>query len=115
MRFGPDRRLWFTEQIGRITARGVVTEFDLPHPNSAPNQIAEGPDGHLWFSEFAGSRIGKISHDGVLLAELVLRPGSMPVGIIIGPDGNVWFTEREGTGSDGLPPMVPSRSSTFPF
>lgn len=37
---GPDKNLWFTElagnRIGRLTPSGIVTEFALPHPSSAP-------------------------------------------------------------------------------
>ena len=43
---GPDGNLWFAEQntnnIGRITTAGVVTEFALP-ANSSPDYITSGP------------------------------------------------------------------------
>lgn len=63
---GGDGNLWFTEQtgakIGRITTRGVITEFgsDLTLPSS----IAAGPDGNLWFTERFQHRIGKITPAG---------------------------------------------------
>ena len=57
---GPDGNLWFTERgsnnIGRITTAGVVTEFPIPTANSYPSGIAAGPDGNLWFTEFKPTR-----------------------------------------------------------
>src|SRR6266516_4026608 len=52
---GPDGNLWFTEiasnNIGRISTAGVITEFAVPTANSAPALIMAGPDGNLWFTE----------------------------------------------------------------
>jgi streptogramin lyase len=47
---GPDGNVWFTEpgtdQIGRITADGVITEFSSGiTPGAQPNRIATGGDG----------------------------------------------------------------------
>src|SRR5258706_9319949 len=40
---GPDGALWFTEgqsnQIGRITTNGTITEFPVPSPDSIPGAI----------------------------------------------------------------------------
>ena len=53
-RWGRTGALWLTEQgagkIGRITTAGVITEFPTPTSRSAPQRIAAGPDGALWFS-----------------------------------------------------------------
>ena len=47
---GPDGALWFaefgTDQIGRITTAGIITEFQLTL-GTAPSEIALGPDGAL--------------------------------------------------------------------
>lgn len=84
---GPDGNLWFTEliyqgtgnnlkviggKIGRITGGGTITEFPVPTTNSAPIEIAVGPDGNLWFTEqiyqgtgnnlkVIGGKIGRIT------------------------------------------------------
>src|SRR5439155_6426898 len=62
---GPDGNLWFTEiasnNIGRISTAGVITEFAVPTANSAPFGITAGPDGNLWFTEQNGNQIGRIS------------------------------------------------------
>src|SRR6266568_664231 len=54
---------------------GQVTEFPVTS-NSDPEGITTGPDGNLWFTEFA-----------------VPTSGSQPHGITAGSDGNLWFTE----------------------
>ena len=95
---GPDRNLWFTEvnanKIGRITTKGVITEFPLATANSQPNDIVAGPDGNLWFAESAGNNIGAISASGVVIAEIAVpTPNSGPHAITVGPDLKIWFTE----------------------
>jgi streptogramin lyase len=121
---GPDGNLWFTEEgyapwvaagygagVGRITSEGVITEFPLSTSGGAPYAIAVGPDGNLWFTEYAGSKLGKITPAGeitefslptsvfsctgglAVYSDCNTVSGSEPAGIIGGPDGNVWFTE----------------------
>jgi hypothetical protein len=51
-------------KIGRITTGGTITEFAVPTPDSAVQDIAAGPDGALWFTEFDANRIGRITADG---------------------------------------------------
>ena len=36
----------------------------MPTPQSAPWEIAAGPDGALWFTELLGNKIGRITTDG---------------------------------------------------
>ncbi|WP_439953445.1 virginiamycin B lyase family protein, partial [Escherichia coli] len=36
----------------------------LPTPDSAPQGIAAGPDGGLWFTEVAADAVGRITTDG---------------------------------------------------
>ena len=84
-------------KIGRITTAGVITEFPVPTAGSSPVGIAAGPDGNLWFTEYARQQ-DRADHD---------RPASSPssrsprqqqslAGIAAGPDGNLWFTEVDG-------------------
>ena len=76
----------------------TVTEFPLPNNNSAPQGIAVGPDGALWFPEETGNGvIGRIATDGTI-AEFPLNL-SLPAGVVpglnsitAGPDGALWFT-----------------------
>jgi virginiamycin B lyase len=101
---GPDGALWFTEtqgnQIGRITATGVVTEYPVPTPSSHPYGITAGPDGALWFAEGGdgsiSGKIGRITTAGVITEYGVPTANSGPLGITAGPDGALWFTEKDG-------------------
>jgi virginiamycin B lyase len=43
-----------------MTPAGIVTHFDLPTANSKPVGITAGPDGNLWVTEYATSRIAKV-------------------------------------------------------
>ena len=105
---GPDGNLWFTEfgtnQIGRITTLGIITEFGPV--SGSPDRIAAGPDGNLWFTEpFPfDRRIGRITTAGVI-TEFQLADGSQPRGIVAGPDGNLWFTDY---GAGALTRMSPA-------
>jgi streptogramin lyase len=115
---GPDGNLWFTEDfanaIGRITPDGVITEFPIPAVGAiGPAKIESsndcvvcgflitaGPDGALWFTMPAASRIGRITVDGAITSFPVVTSPPPPsnlnpiaVGdITAGADGNLWFT-----------------------
>jgi streptogramin lyase len=92
---GPDGALWFAEEntsnkIGRITTRGVITEF-AGTTASVSGGIAAGPDGALWFTEF--NKIGRITTAGVITEFPTLTATGFAQGITTGPDGALWFTE----------------------
>src|SRR5262249_43955700 len=108
--------LWFVEptanKIGRVTVSGTVTEF--AGVTNLPQAIARGPDGNVWFTEYANAcnalyctaanaTIGKITPDGTITEFAVPTAESFLYAITAGPDGNVWFTESQG-GVLGLPP-----------
>jgi virginiamycin B lyase len=102
---GPDGALWFTEstsnQIGRITTTGILTEYPVPTTGAALRGIASGPDGALWFTESLGSatlcKIGRITTSGTITEYAVPVSPAIPVpatieDITAGPDGAMWFT-----------------------
>ena len=70
-------------------AGGNFTTFAV---KNAPNAIAAGPDGNLWFTESPGTNIGRITTAGVV-TEFPTPSGNSGSAITPGPDGNVWFTE----------------------
>jgi streptogramin lyase len=73
-----------------------ITEFTAGI-TSAPNYIAAGPDGNIWFTEYDGNRIGRITPNGTVTEFITgITSGSGPSGITAGPDGNIWFTETSG-------------------
>ena len=57
--------MWFTEaqgnRIGCIDKQGHIQEFEVPTAHSSPTGIRNGPDGNIWFTEEAGSRIGRLN------------------------------------------------------
>ncbi len=73
-----------------------INEFTIPTANSAPYDIALGPDGNLWFVEYAGNNIGRITTAGVITEFPVPTANSEPEDIAVGPDGNLWFVEFGG-------------------
>jgi virginiamycin B lyase len=80
-------------------SRGVVTEFELPSGFSAsPQEIALGPDGALWFTQWNRARIGRITPNG-LMQEFALPTigvaGGFSNGVAAGADGAVWFTRPQ--------------------
>ncbi len=97
---GSDGNVWFiengTNQVGRITAAGVITEYAIPTAGSNLLDITAGPDGNLWFIENAANKIGRITTAGVVTEFAVPTVNSYLSRITAGPDGNVWFTEQTG-------------------
>jgi streptogramin lyase len=81
-------------RVGATT--GAVTEFTLPPTGGAPDGIAAGPDGNLWFADFNGNTIGRLTTGGVVTDFRVPTGGSGPSTITTGPDGNLWFSEDFG-------------------
>jgi streptogramin lyase len=70
-----------TPGIGIYTGTGI----------SAPVWIAAGPDGALWFTNYANDSIGRITTAGIV-ANHTGTGISSPEGITAGPDGALWFT-----------------------
>jgi streptogramin lyase len=81
-----------------------ITEFEVPTAFSSPLSITAGPDGNLWFTEWAGNKIGRMTTSGAVTEFTLplspeIAPGvtsNRPSGITAGPDGNLWFTEWAG-------------------
>lgn len=92
---GPDGAMWFTEKagdrIGRITMKGVITEFDLP-PGTAPFDITSGPDGALWFS--TKDKIGRVTTRGAVRLWSIDGARDL-IGIAADPHGGFWLADSE--------------------
>ena len=73
-----------------------MVTFPVPTATSQPYDITAGPDGNLWFTEYAGNKIGRITPAGVITEINVPAVDSAPYGITAGPDGNIWFAESFG-------------------
>lgn len=101
MATGPSGNLWFTLSdslsIGRMNPQTrASTQFDLLQDQCAPQSIALGPDGAMWFGCGDG-RVGRITTAGAVTYYATDFNGSRsltPVGsVITGPDGNIWFAQ----------------------
>jgi virginiamycin B lyase len=83
-----------------VTARprawAFTSEFAIPTRSSKPVAITAGPDGALWFTEYAAGQIGRITTDGAITEFKIPTRQSRPDGIVAGPDGAIWFTEGAG-------------------
>jgi streptogramin lyase len=109
---GPDGNIWFTNggsdvgvsgvyggQIDRITPTGAVSEYQIPSPNSQPDDLVAGPDGNLWFTESTvhGGVIGRVTPGGTITT-FVLPEGHEQVsetfGIAVGGDDALWFADQ---------------------
>src|SRR5262245_48548432 len=57
---GADGLEWFTEsnqgaaKVGRVDAKGKITEFVVPNSGAGTDDITLGPDGALWFTGPSG-------------------------------------------------------------
>lgn len=72
-----------------------IMKIALPTVQGDPQGVATAPDGTIWFTETAASKIGHIAADGNV-TEFALPAGSEPKGLAVGPDKNVWFAEQSG-------------------
>jgi hypothetical protein len=81
--------------IGRISPSGAVTLYPVPGTRAAPQDVARGYDGNVWFTDAAGS-IGRITPGGDITMFPVPTPGAGPFRICRGPYQALWFTELIG-------------------
>jgi streptogramin lyase len=92
---GP-RGMWFTQpgsnQIGRISAQGVVTEMTAPA--NGVNNIVQGSDGNMWFTQGGADAVGRMTPKGKVTLFSTGNEAYGPFDITAGADGNLWFTFR---------------------
>lgn len=73
-----------------------IRQFEVPTPNSYPESVTVGPDGHIWFTEKQGNKVGRLSPEGQISEFPIPTADSRPQGIAVGPDGNLWFAQARG-------------------
>ena len=104
--------IWFTERnaskIAQISTSGqVLQEIPTPTANAQPVALLGGPDGNLWFDEFAANKIARLA--GSTITEFpVPTANSEPGGITVGPDGAFWFVEEMGNNIGRFLPLSSS-------
>ncbi len=94
--------------IGRVTPSGIITEFYLP-TGTKPQEITNGPDGKLWFTDRSDNQIGRITTDGQVGLFTLATP-SYPQQITTGPDGRLWFTMQAPARIGAFTPFAPAPS-----
>jgi Domain of unknown function (DUF4214) len=89
--------MWFTTTngIGYIDSAGKFAFFQ-PETKAQIRQLTVGPDGDMWFTEFADNVVGKITATGVVTeftldSTLIDHEDSMSR-LTVGSNGNLWFT-----------------------
>src|SRR5581483_3779287 len=73
-------------RIGRIALDGAMTEYPLPSAFSGAQEVAVGPAGTIWFTEFLGNRIGRLSLDIDRTPPTITAPAGVVVDATT-PDG----------------------------
>src|SRR5204863_10138691 len=103
---------------------GAITEFSNGLvPNGDIRDIVPGPDGNVWFAQFASpGRIGMITPGGAIteVATGGVTPGFSadmnPDGIASGPDGHLWFTEfHQSSGAGKIGRLDPATGAVEEF
>jgi streptogramin lyase len=99
--FDKSGTLWVAEEgIGRIArcdaTAGKCTDFALASASSAPDSIALGGDGAMWFTESVGNAIGRIDSSGAVHEYAIPTANAHADGIAAAGDGSLWFAERSG-------------------
>jgi streptogramin lyase len=61
---------------------------------SGPGQLAAGPNGNIWFTEFASGSLG-LANAGLAVEETPPTKDSGPFGVVATDDNSVWFTETK--------------------
>ena len=121
---GPDNAVYFaglqfcppfpaqcvnSNNIGRITTDGVLSEFPLSNFTSLPINLALGPDGNIWAT---GGDANDTAHAGPPFVAKVTPQGistiypfgdscSAPGAVTAGPDGNLWVNDTTSCGTGG--------------
>lgn len=91
----PDGNLWYlgregeSNQLGKITPEGVVTEYALPDTDGGSSSLTVGADGNLWFPD-GNNHLIRATLDGVTTQ--FNAPKSRA--ITLGPDENLWVIEQ---------------------
>jgi len=87
--------------VPQLTAEHIAVRsirvFRLPEPGAEPFDITAGPDGSMWFTEYAADKIGRIAQDGAITQFTVPTSGAGPYQITTGPGGAIFFTEYNTT------------------
>jgi virginiamycin B lyase len=85
--------------LPRVTGRGtrvIITEYDLPRPESQPHDVIVDKEGIVWYSDFSDQFLGRFDPKTLQYKEypVPLHRAGFPTGALdleVDPDGNLWL------------------------
>jgi virginiamycin B lyase len=80
----------FVWPVATSAASPTISNYTSPQIN-APEGIASGPDGALWFTNDGNGSIGRVTSAGAISTYSEPNLSSGPRPIAAGPDGALWF------------------------
>jgi streptogramin lyase len=93
---GSNNSVWMCLPDGRIAERSLDGSIQYYQATNLFEQngcsMVEGPDGNVWFTDYANDRIGDITPQGQVTLQQLHR-SARPSSIALGSDGALWFTE----------------------
>ena len=95
-----------TKQTGSLKFT-VYTAGQTPGflAGAAAVDLAVGPAGDMWFTDFQTPAIGRIATNGTVTEFASgLIAGAKPYSIVAGPDGNMWFSDNSGVALGKITP-----------
>ncbi len=93
-----DGKVWFANEtvtgwgVGRADADAGSPTWFAVAGSPAVQDLALGPDGKIWFTEWTGGHIGRVDPDGTVTRFATGVPNGYGYSIALGDDGNMWFT-----------------------
>ena len=107
--------LGFTRTVAAVLPGGTV---ETMASGIAPNGIALGPDGNLWFTNYGNDSIGRITPIGVVTNYSGGSGIWAPYAITAAPDGNLWFANSLDNSIGRItavePPGAPTNAAVQP-
>jgi virginiamycin B lyase len=92
-------RKWEPKPLPRVTGRGtrvIITEYDLPRPETQPHDVIVDKEGIVWYSDFSDQFLGRFDPKTLEIKEypVPLHREGFPTGALdleVDPDGNMWM------------------------
>jgi virginiamycin B lyase len=100
-----DGTIWIAEPglqgFAMVTVAGG-SEFKIPFPDAAPDDVAPGPEGNVWFTEEGGPWLGRVTAAAQTSGRFERLDVSARRGtslLAFGPAGDFWYTTGSRIGS----------------
>ena len=95
--FNRHGKLWFTSSsphlgFRRSTGKFGVRNLPIKRSPAGPekaDQMAMGPDGQVWFTDYYDGTLGRVNKKGYIKQYRIFQ-GGYSSGLVTGPDGHLW-------------------------